>query len=114
VNTTVRLPFRNTRASIGPRPGDQGHQARLLSGLGLPGDRHVVLGDARRLGGRPAVLVVRHVRRNLGLQPADPDLVAEVQERMVEFRHHDADLRPPAPSRPAEKAPGIAAAVCGG
>ncbi|MCY1242449.1 hypothetical protein D9M72_554090 [compost metagenome] len=51
-----------------------------------------MIGDRLEFRRPPAVLMVGDDSDDLGIQPADTDLVEQVQQRMVEFRHQDDDL----------------------
>ena len=52
-----------------------------------------MIGDALVVGGRARLFVVGDDRGDLGVEPADADLVEQVQQRVVELAdHHDDAL----------------------
>lgn len=53
----------------------------------------MVVGDILHLGEAPGVFMIGDDGGDLSIQPADPDLVKQVEKRMVEFRDHGDDLR---------------------
>jgi hypothetical protein len=74
-----------------PRLLHEIQQLLLLFGLVFPGRRPVVVGDAFHLGEAPGIFMIGDDGGDLGIQPADPDLVKQMEKRMVELRNHDDD-----------------------